>query len=190
LKTAVNIMLNSRYPMFVWWGDELINFYNDAYSLVLGKRHPTALGISAREVWADIWDVVGPQAESVLREGRATWNDEVLLVMERNNFTEETYFTWSYSPLTNDNGKVNGVFCACTEETVKVVGKRRLKTLRDLGERTLERSKRRSGKPHLRANRGSAAHDRGARRVTRAASASSEDGKHRYFSGRNRARLQ
>ncbi len=141
LKTAINIMLNSRYPMFVWWGDELINLYNNPYSLVLGKRHPAALGISAREVWADIWDILGPQAEGVLREGRATWNDEVLLVMERNNFTEETYFTWSYSPLTNDNGKVNGVFCACTEDTVKVVGKRRLKTLRDLGERTLEESK-------------------------------------------------
>lgn len=137
LKTVVRMMLNSRFPMFVWWGAELTKFYNDAYIPVLGAKHPAALGISAREVWAEIWDVLGPQAETVLREGRATWNDEVLLVMQRNDFTEETYFTWSYSPIADDNGQVNGIFCACTEETAKVIGRRRLKTLQDLGERAL-----------------------------------------------------
>jgi len=99
LSTAVGIAINSRYPMFVWWGPHLINLYNDAYIPMLGARHPAALGTPAASVWADIWNVVGPQAEAVRKEGRATWNEEVLLLMERNHFTEETYFTWSYSPI-------------------------------------------------------------------------------------------
>ena len=137
LKTAISIMLNSRYPMFVWWGAELIKFYNDSYIPMLGSRHPDALGRPASDVWADIWNVVGPQADIVLRDGRATWNEEVLLVMERNNFVEETYFSWSYSPIADGNGTVRGVFCAVTEDTPKVVSRRRMKTLRDLGERAL-----------------------------------------------------
>src|SRR5262245_34653136 len=68
LKTAVNILLNSRYPMFIWWGRELTNIYNDAYMPMLGARHPGALGRSAPLVWADVWPVVGPQTEVVMRE--------------------------------------------------------------------------------------------------------------------------
>jgi hypothetical protein len=83
LKTTTRLMLNSRYPMFVWWGHDLTNLYNEAYIPVLGKRHPAALGQSAPHIWAEIWDVVGPQAEMVLNEGRATWNEALLLVMER-----------------------------------------------------------------------------------------------------------
>ncbi|MGH6936441.1 MAG: PAS domain-containing protein, partial [Methylocella sp.] len=137
LKTALHIILNSRYPMFIWWGAEFTNLYNDAYIPMLGARHPAALAVSAGKVWSEIWDIVGPQAEIVLREERATWNNEVLLVMERNNFAEETYFTWSYSPIADDFGKISGVFCACTEDTRRVLGERRLRTLRDLGERGL-----------------------------------------------------
>ncbi len=134
LKTVVFLMLNSRYPMFVWWGRELINFYNDAYIPVLGGRHPTALGQPAGQIWGEIWDVIGPQAEIVMREGRATWNDSILLVMERYGYTEETYFTFSYSPAIDDDGHVGGVFCACTEDTKRVLGERRLRTLRALAE--------------------------------------------------------
>jgi hypothetical protein len=134
LKTVVFLMLNSRYPMFVWWGRELINFYNDAYIPVLGARHPTALGQPAGQIWGEIWDVIGPQAEIVMREGRATWNDSILLVMERSGYTEETYFTFSYSPAIDDDGNVGGVFCACTEDTKRVLGERRLRTLRALAE--------------------------------------------------------
>ena len=141
LATTVRLMLNSRYPMFLWWGKELTNLYNDGYIAVLGARHPDALGKSGREIWSDIWGVVGPQAETVLREGRATWNESVLLLMERYRFTEETYFTFSYSPATDDNGRIAGVFCACTEDTRRVLGERRLKTLRDLGERGLTEAK-------------------------------------------------
>ncbi len=141
LKTAIRIMLSSRYPMFVWWGRELTNFYNDAYIPILGKRHPGALGRPAPEVWADIWGTVGPQADIVLNEGRATWNEELLLLMERYGYTEETYFTFSYSPVPEDGEGVGGVFCACMEDTGRVLGKRRLKTLSDLGERSLAEAK-------------------------------------------------
>ena len=129
LKSTVRLMLGSRYPMFVWWGPELIALYNDAYIDVLGQRHPWALGRSARETWADIWPVVGPQADEVMQHGRATWNDRVLLEMERKGFAEETYFTFSYSPCFDDDGAVGGVFCTCTEETSRVLAARRLQSL-------------------------------------------------------------
>ncbi|MCW7538064.1 ATP-binding protein [Aquabacterium sp. A7-Y] len=120
LRIAVSIALNSRFPMFVWWGSELVNIYNDAYIPVLGKRHPQAFGGRAREIWNEIWPVLGPQVDEVMQHGRATWNERVLLVMERNDFTEETYFTWSYSPVYDDQGGIGGLFCACSEETPRV----------------------------------------------------------------------
>jgi hypothetical protein len=104
LKTAVRIMLGSRYPMFIWWGEHLVNFYKEAYATMLGHRHPAALGQSAREVWSDVWAIVGPQTDLVLQEGRSTWNDETLLVMTRYGYTEEAYFTFSYSPAPDDAG--------------------------------------------------------------------------------------
>jgi len=84
LKTAVRIILGSRYPMFIWWGKELTNLYNDGYLPMLGQRHPSALGKSAAVIWSEIWDTIGPQTDAVLYEGRATWNEERLLVLERN----------------------------------------------------------------------------------------------------------
>lgn len=138
LKTALGIMLNSRYPMFIWWGSELTKFYNDSYIPMLGKRHPEALGKQASEVWSDVWPVVGPQTEVVLNEGRSTWNEELLLVMERNGFAEEAYFTFSYSPVPGDYGTADGIFCAVTEDTGRVLSQRRLRTLRVLAEQTAE----------------------------------------------------
>lgn len=138
LKTALRIMLDSRHPMAIWWGRELINFYNDAYIPVLGKRHPIALGKSAPEIWPEIWPIIGPQAEAVLNEGRATWNKELLLILERNQFLEETYFTFSYSPVPDDEGSVGGVFCACSEDTQRVLNQRRLRMLQVLAERAAE----------------------------------------------------
>jgi PAS domain S-box-containing protein len=138
LKTAVQIILNSRYPMFIWWGASLTNLYNDAYAPILGRRHPQALGQPASAVWADVWGVVGPQAEAVLYEGRASWNQERLLIMERHGYPEETYFTFSYSPITDDTGGVGGVFCAVTEDTTRVLGERRLRTLRELSALTAD----------------------------------------------------
>ena len=99
-------MLNSRYPMFLWWGPEYINLYNDAYIPVLGARHPRALGVPAAETWREIWHEVGVQADAVYRQGASTWNDQILLVMERYGYPEETYFTFSYSPAPNDDGGI------------------------------------------------------------------------------------
>jgi signal transduction histidine kinase len=124
--------------MFVWWGRELINIYNDAYAPMLGQRHPDALGMSARQIWQDVWPEVGPQTELVLNKGQSTWNDRLLLVMERNGYTEETYFTFSYSPVPDDDGAAGGVFCAVTEETERVIGERRTQVLRQLAARTAE----------------------------------------------------
>lgn len=124
LRTAVSVCLHSRFPMFVWWGPQLVNLYNDAYIPVLGKRHPQAFGQPAPGVWADIWDVLAPQVEEVMVHGRATWNERTLLVTERNDYAEEAYFTWSYSPIHDEAGRVGGLFCACTEETPRVKAER------------------------------------------------------------------
>ncbi|WP_427913067.1 hybrid sensor histidine kinase/response regulator [Ramlibacter sp. MMS24-I3-19] len=124
LRIAVSICLNSRFPMFVWWGPSLVNIYNDAYIPILGKKHPRAFGRPARESWSDIWDVLGPQVDTVMNQGRATWNERVLLQMERNGYPEDTWFTWSYSPIHDDQGGIGGLFCACTEETPAVLAER------------------------------------------------------------------
>jgi signal transduction histidine kinase len=124
--------------MFVWWGRELTQFYNDGYIPMLGARHPDALGRSASSVWADVWPIVGPQAEAVMREGRSTWNEELLLIVERNQFREESYFTFSYSPAFDDSGAIGGVFCAVSEDTHRVLSRRRLRALRVLAERTAD----------------------------------------------------
>jgi signal transduction histidine kinase/CheY-like chemotaxis protein len=124
LRIAVSICLNSRFPMFVWWGPGLVNIYNDAYIPMLGKKHPQAFGGSAPEVWSDIWDVLAPQKDAVMERGEPTWNERVLLVMERNGFPEETWFTWSYSPVYDETGGIGGLFCACTEETGRIHAER------------------------------------------------------------------
>jgi signal transduction histidine kinase/FixJ family two-component response regulator len=134
LKISVRLMIDSRYPMFIWWGKERINLYNDAYIPMLGKRHPWALGQPARNVWYEIWNILGPQSETILQEGKASWYDQKLLIMERNGYPEETYFTFSHSPIPDDAGGVGGIFCACTEDTHQVLNQRRLRTLRDLAE--------------------------------------------------------
>jgi PAS domain S-box-containing protein len=138
LHIALGICLNSRFPMFVWWGDALVNFYNDAYSPILGKRHPAAFGQPAQAVWSEIWDVLGQQAEAVMQRGEATWNERVLLVMERHGYTEDTWFTWSYSPIHDGNGGIGGLFCACTEDTPIVHAERERDRL--LGEIAYERA--------------------------------------------------
>jgi len=137
LKTAVSIILNSRYPMFIWWGKEYANLYNDAYRPILGaSKHPQFLGQSAKDCWAEIWDVVGPLADSVLNTGQPTWSDNLQLFMDRHGYLEETYFTFSYSPIRDETGGVGGVFCAVIETTERVINERRLRTLRELASNT------------------------------------------------------
>ena len=138
LKVAVRIILTSRYAMFVWWGPDLTNLYNDAYRPFLGVKHPAALGRSARDVWGEIWGQIGPRTEAVLVGGQATYDEALLLLMERHGYLEETYFTFSYSPLPDDHGGVGGIFCAVTEETQRVIGQRRLLLLRELAAKTAQ----------------------------------------------------
>ncbi len=139
LKTAVNIMLGSRYAMWLGWGPEFTFFYNDAYAkMTLGPKHPWAFGKPAAEVWPEIWDDVGPRAQSVLQTGVATWDEGLLLFLQRRGFSEETYHTFSYSPLPSDDGTVGGMLCVVTEDTERTIGERRLRTLRELAARTSE----------------------------------------------------
>src|ERR1700723_4157257 len=133
LKTLVRVLLTSRFAMWMGWGPDLTFFYNDAYArMTLGKKHPWALGRPSREVWAEIWDDIGPRIHKVLETGEATWDEALLLFLERSGYREETYHTFSYSPLSGDDGTVAGHLCVVTEETDRVIGERRLKTLRSL----------------------------------------------------------
>jgi PAS domain S-box-containing protein len=138
LRTAVRIMLTSRQPMFVWWGRDLTNLYNDAYCSILGGKHPRALGQPARVVWREIWDQVGPRAQSALLGNSGTYDESLLLIMERHAYPEETYYTFSYSPVPDDDGGIGGIFCANTEDTQRIVGERQLKLLRELAAETAE----------------------------------------------------
>jgi PAS domain S-box-containing protein len=133
LKTAVSILITSRYAMWMGWGPELTFLYNDAYAhMTLGKKHPWALGRPASEVWAEIWADLNTRARVVLETGEATWDEGLRLFLERNDYPEETYHTFSYSPLTQDDGKINGLLCVVTEETERIIGERRLGSLRTL----------------------------------------------------------
>ena len=133
LKTVVRTLLNSRFAMWMSWGPELTFLYNDDYArMTLGKKHPWALGKPSREVWKEIWDDIGPRIHRVLETGEATWDEALLLFLERSGYREETYHTFSYSPLSGDDGTVAGHLCVVTEETDRVIGERRLKTLRSL----------------------------------------------------------
>ena len=133
LRTSVRILLTSRFAMWMGWGPDLTFFYNDAYArMTLGKKHPWALGRAAREVWAEIWRDIGPRIERVIETGTATWDESLLLFLERSGYVEETYHTFSYSPLTDDATAVAGMLCVVTEETDRVIGARRLASLREL----------------------------------------------------------
>lgn len=138
LKTAVRIMLTSRQAMFVWWGDELLNLYNDAYRSILGGKHPEALGQPAALVWREIWDQVGPRAETALQQNQGTYDEALLLIMERNGYPEETYYTFSYSPVPDDDGSPGGIICANTEDTPRIIGERQLALLKELAATTAD----------------------------------------------------
>ncbi|MEP0800455.1 ATP-binding protein [Funiculus sociatus] len=138
LRTIVPLVLNSRFPMVIWWGKELVLLYNDAWQPILGTKHPKALGRPGQEVWLEIWDIIGVQLESVLETAQATWSDDMLLLVDRYGYTEEAFFTYSYSPIFLETGEVGGAFTAVTETTRRVIGERRLRTLRELAASTRE----------------------------------------------------
>ncbi|NDU71540.1 SpoIIE family protein phosphatase [Actinomadura sp. DSM 109109] len=134
LRTAVDILLASRFSMWMAWGPRLTFFCNAAYRRdTLGRKYPWALGRPAREVWSEIWPDIGPRIDTVLGTGNATWDEALLLFLERSGYPEETYHTFSYSPLRDETGGVVGMLCVVSEETDRVIGDRRMTTLRELG---------------------------------------------------------
>ena len=135
LKTAVRIVLTSRYAMWMAWGPNLRFFCNDAYLPTVGIKRDWVLGSRSDKVWEEIWPDIGPRIERVLNSGEATWDEGLLLFLERLGFREETYHTFSYSPLADDAGQISGMLCVVTEETERVVGERRLATLSQLAGR-------------------------------------------------------
>jgi PAS domain S-box-containing protein len=136
LRTSVSTCLDCAFPIVLWWGAELSILYNDEYVELLGPtKHPWALGRPGAEVWAEIWDVIDPMLSQVMTTGEPTRSRDLLLHIDR-GYPEEAYFSFSYSPIHLDDGRVGGVFCPVIETTDKVIGARRLRTLRDLAAKT------------------------------------------------------
>ncbi|HEX8271501.1 MAG TPA: ATP-binding protein [Longimicrobiaceae bacterium] len=133
LRTALGILLDNHYPMYIAWGWEYVQFYNDAYRPILGSKHPGALGRGTPESFAEIWDFVRPIFERVMTEGEPTYLEDQLLPLDRHGFVEECYFTYCDSAIRDESGGVGGVLVTIIETTERVLGERRLRTLRDLG---------------------------------------------------------
>ena len=123
LRTTVSTLLASRNPMFLWWGPELVQIYNDAYrpSLGEGGRHPRALGTPGKLFWTDIWETIGPQIEQVMSGGEATWHEDQYIPIERNGRTEDVWWTYGYSPVVDDDGSIGGTLVVCQETTQRVL---------------------------------------------------------------------
>jgi hypothetical protein len=137
LKTIIRVMLDSRYAMWMLWGPQLTFFCNDAYAPTLGVKRDWALGARSDKVWEEIWPDIGPRIAQVLEQGRATWDEALLLFLERSGFPEETYHTFSYSPVYDDENRIAGMLCVVTEVSERVVGERRLRILKDLAARAV-----------------------------------------------------
>jgi len=125
LRSVVGLLLNSKFPMFVAWGPELTFLYNDAYAEILGAKHPAAMGGKFREIWAEIWPTIEPLIAAALN-GEATYHEDLPLMMNRHGFDEDTWFTFSYSPVRDEAGEIAGMFCAVSETTARVRLEKRL----------------------------------------------------------------
>jgi len=127
LLNTVNLLLSSRHPMFLWWGDDLIQIYNDAYRPSIREdKHPSALGQRGEECWREIWPIIGPQIEGVMTRGEATWHEDQLVPILRNGRLEDVYWTYGYSPVRDSEGAVRGTLVVCTETTGRVSAHRKL----------------------------------------------------------------
>ncbi|HTZ02891.1 MAG TPA: ATP-binding protein [Xanthobacteraceae bacterium] len=138
LQTAVAIMLASRQPIWIGWGADLIYLYNDPYKSIIGGKHPWALGKPTSVVWREIWQDISPLLSQAMGGDEGTYVEAQLLIMERNGYPEETHYTFSYSPIPDDDGRVGGIFCANTDDTQRVIGERQLALLRELAATTAE----------------------------------------------------
>jgi signal transduction histidine kinase len=132
LRTTVSTMLESRHPMFLWWGPELIQIYNDGYLPSFGNtgRDVTALGQGGRDHWAEIWEIIGPQIEQVMATGEATWHEDHLVPITRNGQVENVYWTYGYSPVRDDDGSIGGILVVVQETTRRVHALAQVETAR------------------------------------------------------------
>lgn len=128
LCTTLGLLLNSKFPMFLWWGPQLVCFYNDAYRPSLGEngKHPFILGTPAREAWPEIWDFIYPLIRHVIQEGESIWRQDQLVPIFRNGKMENVYWTFSYSPVITEHDAIGGVLVVCNETTAKVQASRQL----------------------------------------------------------------
>lgn len=135
LRTTVSLLLYNRFPMLLWWGPDYISIYNDAYIPVLGAKHPWGLGKPVRECWSEIWHVLQPLIDSPFFGGPSTWMEDICLLINRNDYIEETHFTVAYSPAPDMTvpGGIGGVLATVTETTRQVINERALETLRKVG---------------------------------------------------------
>ncbi len=140
LRTSISICLNSAFAILVWWGPELAMLYNDAYIPVISSKHPRALGAPGHKIFPEVWETIGPMLDSVLSRGEAVRADDLQLVLDRNGYPEECYFTFSYSPIVDETGGVEGVFTPVHETTERVINERRLKALSMLAQVRAEQS--------------------------------------------------
>ena len=125
LRLTVRLMLSSRHPMFIWWGPNLIQFYNDAYRQTMGpERHPSALGQRGRECWEEIWHIIGPQIDHVMQGRGSTWHEDALVPVTRHGSLEEVYWTYSFGPI-DVGGAVGGVLVVCTDVTQQHMARER-----------------------------------------------------------------
>ena len=124
LRTAMDIVIGCRQPMFIAWGPKLTFLYNDAYVAILGNRHPAALGCPFQQVWSDVWDDIKPLIDRALA-GESIWFENLPLTIERNGLAEDTWYTFSYSPIRDDGEQIAGMFCSCIETTAQVLAERR-----------------------------------------------------------------
>ena len=138
LKTTIGILLHSRHPMFLWWGPDLVQFYNDAYLPSFGEgKHPTAMGQRGADCWQETWPIISPQIDDVMQRAKPSWNEDALVPIFRNGRLEEVYWTYGFSPVFEEGGAVGGTLVVCTETTARVLSERRLRTLRRFVERTV-----------------------------------------------------
>jgi signal transduction histidine kinase/CheY-like chemotaxis protein len=136
LRVTLQTVLNSRHPMFVWWGPELVQFYNDAYVPSFGHgKHPAAMGQRGAECWSEIWPIIGPQIEGVMTRGESTWHQDALVPILRNGRIEEVYWTYGYSPVFDEDDRIHGTLVVCTETTGRVIATRHQRLLRQISER-------------------------------------------------------
>lgn len=133
LRTTVSNILRSRFPMFLWWGPDMIQFYNDAYRPSLGNegKHPTALGQKGEVCWPEIWPIISPLHQQVITTGEPTWREDQLVPIYRNGKIEDVYWTYSYSSVLNDEGKHAGILVTCFETTEKVLNLKQLEEHKD-----------------------------------------------------------